>query len=193
MPAYLKAIAPAAETYHLITQNVDRLSTAALNSLGKTLANKEGRANRVKMDSVVEMHGRLFDIKCTVCDYCAEDLSNPLCPPLGAADIQLEGYKDAGTKSIDIPESDLPRCPSCNSLARPGVVWFDEKPHHLDEINSLIFKADLCIVVGTSLTVQSRLSLPILAQLKFYPHRCDQHRRMCIAFNATTEKLLYLI
>ena len=37
----------------------------------------------------------------------------------------------------------------------PGVVWFGEVPHHLEEIDKLVQKADLAIVVGTSSTVRS--------------------------------------
>jgi NAD-dependent deacetylase sirtuin 5 len=33
------------------------------------------------------------------------------------------------------------------------VVWFEEIPHHLDEINKAVETADLCLVIGTSLTV----------------------------------------
>lgn len=150
IPNCLKTIAPVAKSYHLVTQNVDRLSTVALNILAEQNSSKI-RADRARTDSIVEMHGRLFDLKCTACDYCAEDLSNPLCDALGTLD--LEDYHAAGSTLNHIPQIDLPRCPSCHSLARPGVVWFGEKPHRLDDINSLIYKADLLIVVGTSLTV----------------------------------------
>jgi NAD-dependent SIR2 family protein deacetylase len=36
----------------------------------------------------------------------------------------------------------------------PGVVWFGEIPHHLEEIGEIVQKADLAIVVGTSSTVR---------------------------------------
>jgi NAD-dependent deacetylase sirtuin 5 len=92
VPAHLRAIAPAAKTYHLITQNVDRLSVAAMNSLAEHLAHEKGHTNRLNMDSVIEMHGRLFDVKCTYCNYCMEGISNLLCPSLGATDAQFDGY-----------------------------------------------------------------------------------------------------
>ena len=103
---------------------------------------------RPQMDSVFEMHGRIFDVMCTSCDYCVEDLTNPLCPALNVTHIK--DYNEAGTKQIDIPLKELPRCPA---LARPGVVWFGETPYQLPEINRLVFKADMCLVVGTSSTV----------------------------------------
>ncbi|KNZ75382.1 NAD-dependent deacetylase sirtuin-5 [Termitomyces sp. J132] len=154
IPNFLKTIAPRAESYHVVTQNIDRLSVKALELLSNNLGNKKLYADRPRPESVLEMHGRLFDVKCTSCDWCAEDRSNPLCPALGQADVHLEGYHDAGSKSNDIPEADLPRCPQCGALARPGVVWFFEEPFYMDYIDTLILQADLCIIVGTSLTVQ---------------------------------------
>ena len=39
----------------------------------------------------------------------------------------------------------------------PGVVWFGEVPYHLQEIDEIVQKADLAIVVGTSSTVHSTI------------------------------------
>ena len=36
----------------------------------------------------------------------------------------------------------------------PGVVWFDEIPYHLQEIDRIVQEADLALVVGTSSTVR---------------------------------------
>ncbi len=101
------------------------------------------------------MHGRLYDVRCTdpKCGHIVEDFSNPLCPALGEADERLGDYQEAGSKEADIPVAELPRCAACGKLARPGVVWFGEMPMMLDEISQLVFKADMCLVVGTSSTV----------------------------------------
>ena len=160
-PAYLRKIAPAAKTFHLVTQNVDRLSVQSLDALTSrqsretTPKSNTGTAKQVVFpNSIFEMHGRIYDVKCTQCDYCQEDRSEPLCPALGAADASFKDYQDAGSKEITIPIEELPHCPQCNALARPGVVWFGEKPYHLDEINSIVYKADMCLVIGTSSTVR---------------------------------------
>ncbi|KZT12699.1 DHS-like NAD/FAD-binding domain-containing protein [Laetiporus sulphureus 93-53] len=137
IPLYLKKVAPNAKSSHLITQNVDGLSTAALQSLSDTTMPKT---------SILEMHGRLFDVQW--------DRSASLCAALATADESIQNYQEAGTKEITISLSMLPRCAKCGALARPGVVWFGEKPHHLDEINSLVFKADMVLVIGTSSTVR---------------------------------------
>ena len=156
VPAYLKKVAPSAKSFHLVTQNVDRLSVMALQSAVDDLARKLPDAPRERLvypNSILEMHGRIYDVKCTECDYCREDRSDPLFPALGAADASFQDYHDAGSRRVDIPLDELPKCPTCGALARPGVVWFGEKPYHLDEINSIVYKADMCLVIGTSSTV----------------------------------------
>ena len=55
-------------------------------------------------------------------------------------------------------EATLPRCPQCQSLIRPHVLWFDETYHsHVDYQYDLAVqafeRADLIIAVGTSFSV----------------------------------------
>ncbi|TFK66267.1 DHS-like NAD/FAD-binding domain-containing protein [Pluteus cervinus] len=168
IPSVLKSIAPDFKTYNLITQNVDRLSTRAMESLLSSPSIQfEKRKNDIPTvnsggsGGIIEMHGRLFDVRCSKsqeeCDWVEEDLSNPLNVVLGMAGREAESYESAGSNSSEavknIPVEELPKCKKCGALARPGVVWFEEKPKHLDEINKLVDQADVCLVVGTSSTV----------------------------------------
>ena len=43
-------------------------------------------------------------------------------------------------------------CPACGEAGgmRPDVVWFQEKPYHLDEIKDLLASCDLYCAIGTS-------------------------------------------
>lgn len=59
----------------------------------------------------------------------------------------------------EIDEADLPRCRKCGALARPGVVWFGEIPHHIEDIFALVERADLALVIGTSSTVNPAAKL----------------------------------
>lgn len=70
------------DLFTLITQNVDGLHQAA--------------GSR----RVLELHGSLRRIRCTVCTYKA----------------------DRGNEELP----DLPRCAECGELLRPDVVWFEE-------------------------------------------------------------------
>uniref|UniRef100_A0A0W0F6I2 Putative DHS-like NAD/FAD-binding domain-containing protein n=1 Tax=Moniliophthora roreri TaxID=221103 RepID=A0A0W0F6I2_MONRR len=123
------------------------LHSAELNTKTKKAA--------IPRTSIVEMHGRLFDVNCTQseCGYSCEDRSRAICPALAAADESFQTIQDAGTINRAIPLKELPRCGKCGALARPGVVWFGEKPYHVDEINMLVYKADMILVIGTSSTI----------------------------------------
>lgn len=180
VPKYLKKVAPSAKTFHLVTQNIDRLSPDMLEALSNRLALESGdnsdqpKREYVSPNSIYEMHGRIFDVKCTECDHCVEDRSNPLCPALGAADAAFKDYHDAGSQDIEIPVEELPRCSACGALARPGVVWFDEKPYHLDVINTIVYKADMILVIGTSSTVRPAST---------YAYRVKRHGGTVAVFN----------
>jgi NAD-dependent deacetylase len=78
---------------------------------------------------VLELHGRLSRVRCASCDY-REDLPGE-----------------------DLP--DLPRCPRCDELIRPDVVWFEEMlPHRIWREAQEQSEACQCfLVVGTSAIV----------------------------------------
>lgn len=62
-----------------------------------------------------------------------------------------------------IEEKSVPRCinTSCGGLVKPEIVFFGEAlPSDFFENRSLPSEADLCIVMGTSLSVQPFASLP---------------------------------
>jgi NAD+-dependent protein deacetylase sirtuin 5 len=105
----------------------------------------------IDQPQLLEMHGRLFDVKCTSksCGHIKLNFDSPICPALGGTETVVE----SGILDPSIPRADLPRCSECGKLARPGVVWFGEMPVHLDIIDDLVASADLCLVVGTSSTV----------------------------------------
>jgi NAD-dependent SIR2 family protein deacetylase len=151
---------PPGTTFTLITQNVDGLSARALAGVRASLPSDA--------EALLEMHGRLFDVTCTArgCAHSVFDPSSPVCAAL------------AGTEALDVGAprialEDLPRCARCGALARPGVVWFGERPLYLDTIDALVAAAELCIVVGTSSTVRF---LPGTAQRALMRHRCTLRR-----------------
>lgn len=144
-----------------ITQNVDGLLI---------------RAGHPK-EKLHEIHGSLFDLRCTsfMCNYVDHDnFKNPLTKSL--ADTEFEYDKSGRKRKIideteanklspqfapvkQIPEEELPQCPVCEdgSLLRPGVVWFGESLplQMIDKIDNFIEldKIDLILVIGTSGTV----------------------------------------
>jgi len=101
----------------LITQNCDGLHS------------KAGSRN------VVELHGNIWCITCTKCDY----------------------HRNAENEML----SDEPRCPNCHAYLRPCVVWFGESLPA--ESFQICMEATECcgtlLAIGTSASVQPAASL----------------------------------
>ncbi len=98
--------------------------------------NVDGLHRRAGSKHIFEIHGNLWALKCTACSY--------------------GGY-------IDVPAIGIPRCPSCNNILRPDVVWFGESlnPTMMTQVYTELQKADVCIVIGTSALVHPAASFPI--------------------------------
>ena len=101
--------------------------------------NIDGLHQRAGSTEVLELHGSIVKIKCTVCDFKSEIL----------------------TEFIDMP----PLC-KCGNILRPDVVWFGESlPQDIWQ-QAIIHasKCDIMIIVGTSLVVSPANTLPIYAK-----------------------------
>ena len=108
----------------IITQNIDGLHQ------------KAGSLN------VIEIHGNIWKVKCTVCNY--------------------------RSRLIEPPESVPPHCPKCGAILRPDVVWFGE-PLPEDEWSRAIGEASRCdvmLVIGTSGVVMPAALIPNIAKSK---------------------------
>jgi len=105
----------------VLTQNIDGLHQ------------KSGSTN------VLELHGSIIRIKCTVCDF-----------------------KDEISSKFDkLP----PRC-KCGEILRPDVVWFGESLPQNVWSEAIIHSnsCDVMIITGTSLVVSPANTLPIYAK-----------------------------
>jgi NAD-dependent deacetylase len=134
----------------IVTQNVDGLHAeaargAALALLAETsreAAPDVGGAARGPSAAALplELHGSLFHSRCTRCSARYDQRAEPV---------------DA--TSLDT----LPRCARCGALLRPDVVWFGE-PLDAGVLEAAVRaaeRAELCLVVGTSGSVQPAASL----------------------------------
>lgn len=88
---------------------------------------------------VIEMHGSLQDCFCESCDT---------------------HYKMA---DIDLSLS-RPLCPKCTGYLRPDIVWFGEIPYKMDQIEALLRKCDVFMVIGTSGVVYPAAGLVMTAK-----------------------------
>jgi NAD-dependent deacetylase len=100
--------------------------------------NIDGLHQRAGTDNIVELHGSVWRLRCTMC--------------LG--EWEYRGELDEG----------MPFCGSCHGLARPAVVWFGEslKQSEWDRAVRASY-CDTMMVVGTSALVNPVASLPELA------------------------------
>ncbi len=101
--------------------------------------NIDGLHQRAGSTNVLELHGSIIRIKCTVCNY-----------------------KDEITTKFDV----LPPTCKCGNILRPDVVWFGE-PLPQKVWQEAVVQANSCdvmIISGTSLLVSPANSLPIYAK-----------------------------
>jgi NAD-dependent deacetylase len=103
--------------FALVTQNVD------------------GLHRKAGSESLIEIHGSIWRVRCTGCG------------------TESENY--------DVPIEILPKCRVCDGLLRPAVVWFGESLPQtaLTQAFRAASECDLALVVGTSGIVQPAASL----------------------------------
>ena len=101
--------------------------------------NIDGLHQRAGSSKVLELHGSIIKIKCTVCDYKDEVLTE---------------------------FSDMPPLCTCGNILRPDVVWFGEGLPQ-DVWQEAIVHANSCdvmVIAGTSLVVSPANTLPMYAK-----------------------------
>ena len=133
--------------------------------------NIDGLHQRSGSTNVLELHGSLIRIKCTVCDF---------------TDNITENF-----------ESLPPKC-KCGSMLRPDVVWFGESlPQNIWQ--SAVKEASVCdvmVIVGTSLVVSPANTLPVYAKqngailIEVNPEKTVMSNDMALSIQATSVETL---
>lgn len=101
--------------------------------------NIDGLHQRAGSTKILELHGSIIRIKCTVCDF-----------------------QDNFVSGFDI----LPPLCKCGKILRPDVVWFGEPlPQNIwSEAIVHAHSCDVMIIAGTSLLVSPANTLPLYAK-----------------------------
>jgi len=129
--------------------------------------NIDGLHQKAGSSKVLELHGSIITVKCSVCDYKEEILTEI---------------------------SNLPPLCKCGNILRPDVVWFGEiLPQNVWK-NAIVFasQCDLMIVVGTSLVVSPANTLPIYAKqnnsflIEINPENTDMSTDMDLVIKNTS-------
>ena len=133
--------------------------------------NIDGLHQRSGSTNVLELHGSIIRIKCTICNF---------------TDNITENF-----------ESLPPKC-KCGSMLRPDVVWFGESLPQ-DIWQSAIKEASVCdvmVIVGTSLVVSPANTLPVYAKqngailIEVNPEKTVMSNDMAISIRATSVEVL---
>ena len=133
--------------------------------------NVDGLHQKAGSSKILELHGSIIKIKCTVCEFKDEMIN--------------EFY--------DIP----PLC-KCGNILRPDVVWFGESLPQDIWKNAIILasQCDLMVIVGTSLVVSPANTLPIYAKqnnatlIEINPEKTEISSEMNLVLRNTSEKIL---
>ncbi len=101
--------------------------------------NIDGLHQKAGSSKVLELHGSIVKIKCSVCDF-----------------------EDEMTEEF----SEIPPLCRCGNILRPDVVWFGEALPQDVWQKAMIFaeQCDLMVITGTSLVVSPANTLPIYAK-----------------------------
>ena len=105
--------------------------------------NVDGLHRRAGNLSIVELHGTISQMRCTVCEQIS-DFPPPLEPG----------------------QAPVPRCTACGNMTRPHILWFGERywPGILERAEAMASTAEVCVVVGTSAQVWPPVALALSAQ-----------------------------
>lgn len=133
--------------------------------------NIDGLHQKAGSSEVLELHGSIVKIKCTVCDFKDEIM----------------------TKFSEIP----PLC-KCGNILRPDVVWFGESLPEEIWKHAIVqaSQCDMMIIAGTSLVVSPANTLPIYAKqnnaylIEINPEKTEMSSEMDLIINDTSANVL---
>jgi NAD-dependent deacetylase len=128
-----------AEEFLLVTQNVDDLHARA----------------GIPAQRMVQIHGDIFVTRCSHCEFSYAGGGGSPEPP-GACVVQATNGQLRLIAATFEKDADLPQCPDCHALVRPGVVWFGEQLpwNELERVENFLDggACDVVIVAGTTAT-----------------------------------------
>jgi NAD-dependent deacetylase len=127
------------DEFLLVTQNVDDLHTRA----------------GMPAEKMVQIHGDIFVTRCSRCDFSQSGRGGSPEPP-GACVVQVMNGRLGSIAATSQCEPNIPTCPECAALLRPGVVWFGEQlpRNELQRVENFLGggACDVVIVAGTTAT-----------------------------------------
>ncbi len=112
--------------------------------------NVDGLHKKAGSKKVIELHGNIEYIKCPECGYKKDTIYIPqeICPPIQPL--------------LTVEEALY--CKQCNTLMEPEIVLYGDQPKGWWDAFEEVARADLLLVIGTSLQTYPANQLPIMAE-----------------------------
>ena len=165
--------------------NEGHRALAALQRAGRIAAtvtqNVDGLHQKAGHDDVIELHGRLADVRCLDCagrfhratvQNWLESANPDFASRTGA--LLADGDAELGDAALECFE--VPRCPTCGGVLKPDVVFFGESvPRRVvDAALSGLDRASAVLIVGSSVMVYSSFR---------FCRAAHAHRKRIVAIN----------
>ncbi len=149
-----------------VQPNASHRSLARLESRGRVSVlvtqNVDGLHEAAGSHGVVDLHGRLDQVRCMACDWRGgrqgwQDALQDRNPDWVLLDATDAPDGDADLEGEDFARFNVPPCPRCSGIVKPDVVFFGETVprERVDRANAGLMNADAVLVVGSSLMVYS--------------------------------------
>src|SRR5690242_1034547 len=143
-PAHQAIVKLAAHTdeFLLVTQNVDDLHLRA-----------ELEGQRLSRNKIVQIHGDIFETRCSRCDFVITGKGGSP-EPRSAQAVHVQKGRFSTSVSNSDHKHAVPQCAECGELMRPGVVWFGEQLNirEIERVENYLARAlcDIVIVAATT-------------------------------------------
>jgi len=151
--------------------NAAHIAITSLQRTGKVsqivTQNVDGLHNIAGTENVIDLHGRLSEIKCLTCEEVSKRAHYQ--PRLVKNNPELELYEakilpdgDAHVEDFDMSKITIPDCQNCGGVLMPNVVFFGgivPRPR-VEKAFSTLAESDCLLVIGSSLKVFSGFRFP---------------------------------
>ncbi|MCL4115011.1 UNVERIFIED_CONTAM: hypothetical protein GTU68_036125 [Idotea baltica] len=158
-------------THHAITalQRTNKISQIVTQ-------NVDGLHNAAGTENIIDLHGRLSEIKCLDCDEISKRKDYQ--PRLVENNPELDDYKaaimpdgDANVEDFDMSKINIPPCKNCGGVLMPNVIFFGGMvpKKRVQKAFSTLAESDCILVIGSSLKVFSGYRFPLWASQNNLP------------------------
>lgn len=157
-----------------VAPNAGHYAVARLQQQGRlawvVTQNVDGLHQQAGSDRVIDLHGRLDQVRCMQCAYRLarqpfQTLLEQRNPSWSLATAEVAPDGDANLEGLDFSQFEVPPCPQCGRILKPDVVFYGENvpAERHQQATAALHAAGGLLVLGSSLMVQSSYRYALLA------------------------------